>query len=551
MSSNGKGGHDADLEHVGAKLKELAEQGRVDELVTTVIELLSQVRQQNTALQVRLHNALRQLYGRKSEKVSADQLSLLFAELGDQVPEGARPDAEDNEGEHGQDEPIEQPKRKARRGRKPLPKDLPREQKVIRVPAEQRACPKCGCERSTIGFIESEVLEFVPAHFKVIEEQREKVACEQCGDGVAAAQTQKPLERGRPGPGLLAHVLVSKCQDSLPLYRQSQIYERAGVRISPSTLGDWFAFGCDVLEPIADEIRRRVLGSLVIRADDTSIRVLDRADAKGVKRGHMWGYVGDGGLVVFDYTPTWEAKGPAAFLEGFDGWLQGDGYAGFKTALGRQRDGPIVSDERRLGCSMHVRRKFEYAAKAGDTRGAVALGYFRKIYRVEKECKREGLDAEQRKARRDEQSLPVLNEMYEWIHKLHRDLIPDDKLQQATRYAINEEAPIRRCFEDGRFEIDNGEVERQLRRIAIGRKNYLFAGSDKGAHRLARACTVLGSCHMLGIDPQAYLTDVIDKVQNGWPKSRIDALMPTTYAAAADEDTELDDSGVHTADAAL
>jgi hypothetical protein len=264
----------------------------------------------------------------------------------------------------------------------------------------------------------------------------------------------------------------------------------------------------------------------VIRADDTGLRVLDRSHPKGVKLGHMWGYVSDDNLVAFDYTPTWEAKGPHNFLEGFRGFLQGDGYAGFKAGLTRERGDPIIAEERRLGCAMHIRRKFEQAA---DARGAIALAYFRKLYDIERSCKTEGVDFEARKSRRDQLSRPVVDELYRWIHELHPRLVPGTSLHAATRYAINQEPVFRRCFDDGRFEIDNGEVERQLRRIAIGRKNFLFAGSDAGASRLAVAYTLLGSCHMRGIDPLAYLTDVIDKLQNGWPRSQLSELLPDAW----------------------
>lgn len=535
-----------DLRGVRRQLEKLAKEGRVDELISQVVELLTQVRDDNTRLRVRLGNALRALYGRKSEKVSSEQLALLFEELGDDVPQGAR-DALDASQDDEQGE-VERPKQRprsatGRQGRRPLPDDLPRETRVVRVPDELRVCPTCGQDKSCIGYIRSQLLEFVPAHFKIIDEEREKLACKSCGDGVVAAPSAKPMDRGRPGPGLLAHLVVSKGQDSQPLYRQAQIYKRCGVSIAPSTLGEWHAFACDVLEPITRAIVARVLSSLVIRADDTGIKVLDPKHPKGVKLGHLWGYVGDQDLVAFDYTPTWEAKGPQAFLELFDGYIQGDGYAGFKALLERQRGSPIVAEERRLGCGMHIRRKFEQAKDAGDARGAIALAWFRRLYEVEREAKEAAMTAAERKALRDEHSLPVLEELYEWIDQTHDELVPDTPLYKATRYARNQEQAFRRCFSDGRFEIDNGEVERQLRRVALGRKNFLFAGSDKGAVRLAVAYTVLGSCHMRDIDPLAYVTDVIDKVQNGWPKSRLGELLPDAWqppARNADRDTTVE-----------
>ena len=524
----------SDLDDVRGKLTELAASGRVDELIELVITLLGSAQTSNTALTSRLQNALRALYGRKSEKFSADQLSLLFAELGDEAPEAARKIAE-APGDIPQPEKPP-PAARAKRGRSALPATLPREIHDVRVPDAERACAQCGAEKKGIGFIASEILEFVPAHFKVIEERREKLACEACGDGVVVADSEKVMEGGRPGPALLAHIVVSKFQDSLPLYRQCQIYERAGVSIAPSTIGDWTAFALEVLEPIATRITGRVLSSFVIGADDTGLRVLDRDDPRGVKKGHIWGYVGDCKLVAFDYTKDWKADGPAKFLRRFRGFMQGDGYAGFDRALKPDKDdddgddAPVVPENRRLGCGMHIRRKFEAAAQAEDARGAIAMAYFKKLYDVERSCKDDALSADARKARRTELSLPILDELFAWVAVIHPKLVPGTLLHKATRYARNQELFFRRCFDDGRFEIDNGEVERQLRRIALGRKNYLFAGSDAGADRIATACTILGSAHRNDIDPLAYVTDVITKLQAGWPMSRIDELLPDVWS---------------------
>jgi hypothetical protein len=243
------------------------------------------------------------------------------------------------------------------------------------------------------------------------------------------------------------------------------------VPLSPSTLGDWSAFALDALAPVAERMAERVLDSFYLRADDTGMRVLDRDHPAGVKRGHIWAFVG-ADLVAFLYAPDWKAKHPAALLQGFTGYLQGDGYAGYGAMLRGGDDGEmIVPEERRLGCGMHIRAKFEKAAKGGDARAAVALSYFKAIYRIEATCKDEALSTEARLAYRQERSLPVVDELYQWIHELHLRLVPATPLYIATQYAINQEAAWRRCFMDGRFEIDNGEVERQLRRVALGRKN--------------------------------------------------------------------------------
>lgn len=524
-----------DLAHVRSKLLSMAEEGRIDELVEVVMGLLARVRDENTALAARLQNALRMLYGRRTEKVSGEQLTLMLDALGKDAPDAAR-DA------IGDEPPPEKTNPKPKRppphkGRNALPAHLPRKPKVVRVPEAERKCADCGAEKTCIGYIRSEVLDFVPAQFVVVEEDREKLACPACQAGVVAAPSEKVMERGRPGPGLLAKIVVDKHEDAMPLYRQAKEYERMGVRLSPSTLGDWLAFAVDVLEPIWRRIAKAVLDSSYVRCDDTGLRVLDRDHPQGVKRGHVWAYVG-AGHVVFHYTPNWSAEGPAAFLKAFRGYLQGDGYAGYDKILAGpvkgdgENDGmALVSTERRLGCGMHIRRKFEESAKLGDARGAIALALIRRIYELERDYKERGLSAEERFAARSAQSVPIVDEFYRWVHEIHAQQIPSTPLYKATRYAIKHEAAWRRCFSDGRFEIDNGEVERRLRWVALGRKNFLFAGSDKGAERLAIAYTVTGSCHMNGVNPLAYLTDVIERLQSGWPKDRLDELLPNVWKA--------------------
>ncbi len=529
----------SDLADVRRKLEALLGEGRGSELIELVIALLTEVRETNTALTARLQKALRALYGKKSQKVSREQLLLLFAALGSDAPAGAAPDAAPPAAPSPTTEPDSPvpppappapPPRKGG-GRAPLPKDLPRKQRVVPVPEVERTCAACGAEKRCIGHRTSEILEFVPAHFLVIEEKREKLACPKCPEeGVVTAPSDKVMDRGRPGPGLLSNIIVKKFDDSMPLYRQSQEYARSGVRLSPSTLGDWASFALDVLSPVAERIFERVLESFVVHTDDTGMRVLDRDHPKGVKRGHIWTFVGSG-LAAFRYAQDWKAERPAAMLRSFTGYLQGDGYAGYKAMLRDGKTGAesVIPEERKLACGMHIRAKFESASKTKDARAAIALAHFQSIYRVEAACKAEGLSPEARLVRRQEQSLPLVDELYKWIRDLHPGIIPKTPLYEAITYALNQEAAWRRCFGDGRFEIDNGEAERRLRLIALGRKNYLFAGSDAGAERLAIGYTVFGSCRIQGVEPLSWATDVITKLQDGFPKSRLDELLPDRW----------------------
>jgi transposase len=525
-----------DIGDVRRKLQELVSEGRVDELIELVLELLAHVRDDNTQLKLQLQGALRQLYGRRSEKVSSAQLSLMFEELSGVVPQSAQDALQSPK----VDEPVPPPTHKPRplKGRRALPENLPRETETLRVPDEQRQCAVCGSEKKTIGFVSSETLEFVPAHFKIIEQKREKLACSVCEAQVQVADSNKVMDRGRPGPGLLAHIVVGKHADALPLYRQSQIYDRYGVHISDSTLGEWAAFAIDVLRPIATLVLWHVLKSPYINVDDTTLRVQDRKDVRGIKKGRLWCLVGTAPYVAFSYAPDWKADHAAEFLDGFEGFIQGDGYAGYARALGPPgQEKPLVAHERRLGCAMHIRRKFEQAGETGDTRAAIALAYFRRLYDVERSCKQDELDSQGRKARRDELSRPVLTELHAWVEQIHPGLVPSSKLQQATTYARNQWPYFERCFSDGRFEIDNGEAERQIRPLKLGEKNYLFAGSENGAADIATARTLVNTCHRAGVDPLAYFTDVITKLQRGWLKSRLAELLPHHWQAARPPDS--------------
>ena len=506
----------------------MAEEGRIDALIELVMDLLLRVKEQNTALTVRLQKALRTLYGRKSEKISTEDLKEMLAALGEDMP-SSTPDAVS-------DEPQPPPAQSGpkplvgHKGRNPLPSNLPRKEKVISVPEAQRHCDACGTEKTCIGHVKSEVLDFIPAQFIVIKELREKLACPRCEAGVVVAPSEKVMDKGRPGAGLLAKIVVDKCEDSMPLYRQCKEFERMGMRLSTSTVGDWSAFALDVLAPVAQCARKRVVGSDYVNGDDTGLPVLDRDHPKGVKRGHLWAYSG-AGLVAFHYTPDWSAEGPAAFLRGFRGHLQGDGYAGYEKALrsAMALDASVVPADRRLGCGMHIRRKFEEAAKLGDFRAAVAINFFKAIYKLEHDYKERKLSAEERLAERKSRSLPLVDDLYSWIYGIKPQMIPSTPLYDAVRYAEKQEAAWRRCFSHGQFEIDNGEAERRLRWVALGRKNFLFAGSDAGAERLATGYTLTGSCHKNGVNPLEYLTDVLEKLQSGWPMNRLDELLPNVW----------------------
>ena len=537
----------ADRKDVRAHAMALAAQGGMEAAVDLLLELLATIRGANDALTARLHTALRALYGRKSEKVSLEQLLLAFETLQGDTPEAAKPEGTEAEATAPGGAPADPPKPPPKRpghSRRPLPEHLPRETKVVAATAEENVCTACGAERESKGFRSTPYLEFRQASFFILDVAREQLVCTRCSEPKSEADEGKHFDGGRPGPGLVAKVIVDKTADGMPVERQSAAIARLGISLAPSTLGDWFAWGTDLLAPVGARLFARARAMAYLQADDTGLQVLDRKCKPAVKRGHLWCFVGYDAdrsrTVAFQYAPTWEAEHADALLRGFSGDLQGDGYAGF-AAMARARDDglpPTLKEERRLGCGMHLRRKFEAAFQAGDARGAIALGFFRKVYAIEERLREATPEA--RLAARQTESIPILDELFAWIASLDpKRVIPGTHLAKAMTYARNQEQRWRRCFDNGIFFIDSGEPERQIRYVAQGRKAYLFAGSDNGAHRLATAYTLVANCRVEGINPWAYLVDVLEKLAANWPMARIDELLPREWKRARDASVSL------------
>jgi transposase len=473
---------------------------------------------------MRLARLLSERLARKSEKIPVEQLRLFLAQLGETSV--ALPDAPPAPAEPPADEPAApavsiQP----RKGRRALPADLPREQTLIEASAEERICALCGTAKAEIGHERSELLEFVPAHFKVLCYARVKYACRACEAGVITAPVPtKPIESGRPGFGLLSDVLVKKYAEHTPLHRMREIYLRQGVELAVSTLANWVSAGADLLGPIARAIQRKTLEAHVVQADDTGLRVLDKNAEEGVKRGHMWSYLGDERWLSFVYTPDWSSDGPCAFLANRRGWLQADAYAGYDRLF----KGPAAKLVE-VGCWAHARRYFFKALEAGDTRAAVALHHIAQLFTIEQDA--EDLDEPARRARRATHSRPALEALGTWIRDMYPEALPKSPLGQALTYTLNQWQALTRFLEDGRLRLDNNACERSLRQIAVGRKNWLFAGSDEGAKRAAVIYTVFGTCRLHGIDPWPYTRDVLEKLAGGWKQSRIEELLPRAWVA--------------------
>ncbi len=506
----------------------------------------------------------RLLYGRRSEKLTQEelaQLSLAFGGGGckDVTPTPAGADERDEEApekEAGTDADNEGKKPKKRRpnhrGRTPLPADL--ERIVIaqnRVPDDCRACVHCGDSMCNFGWEEHETVEYVPARFVVHVERREKLACKnrECpGEAVTAERTCRPDLPMRVGASVLSHLVEAKCDDSMPIYRLRDRFARLGFDVPLNTLYRYWTFSLDLLIPVAEVTLGVVLDDDIVCIDDTGIPVLDKGKQSGKFRGHLWAFKGSTSkMVAFKFTETWEATEIQAWVEAITGFIQVDDYKGYSATVESLVDTgkyiKLVADERRLGCMMHVRRRFYEAFKLGDQRAGPAVEYIRKIYEVEARAKKLGLDAGGRLALRQEESLPLLAAFFEWVVEMKPKLGKTSKLAQAVRYALNQRPYVERCFTDGRFEIDNGEIERVLKKPCVGRKNYLHCGSVDGAKRLAAAYTLVLSCKGLGINVNDYLVDVINKLAARWPMSRIRELVPDAWAAARAHASTTDPAG--------
>ena len=473
----------------------------------------------------------RMQFGRSSERLShkIEQLELRLEELESGAAEDdAKPAAEAEVAPPGRER--KKPKRK------PLPDHLPREE-VVHQPADGAACtcPDCGGVMSRLGEDVSEVLDYVPGHFRVIRHVRPKYACQACDVITQAAAPAMPTPRGRATPALLAHLLVSKYADHLPLYRQSEIYARAGVDLDRSTLADWVGQAAWLFDPLVDAIGKHVFAAEKIHADDTTVPVLEPGLGR-TKTGRLWVYVRDDRpfageappAAVYFYSPDRGGAHPAAHLASFTGMLQADGYSGFEAlyAARRNEPGPIIE----VACWAHCRRKiFDVWEQTKSPVAKEALDRIAAIYRIE-EMARFAPIAERVEHRK--QTAQPLEALFSWIKATVSKLSAKSELAKAFRYILTRQTALTRFLTDGRLEVDNNIAENAMRIIALGRRNYLFAGSDSGGRRAATIYTLVSSAKLNGLDPESYLKDVLTKIAEGHPINRINDLLPWRMATA-------------------
>jgi transposase len=475
-------------------------------------------------LQHRLDLLLKRYYGPRADTVEVNQLLLQFAVALEERPvetEDLPPDASTVE----QADPQQGRRVRRSRGRRKIAafEKLPVRQQVHDLPEEEKACPCCGEMRREIGRESTWQIELIPAEFLRIEHIQIKYACSTCEQNghnpkiELAAKPLQPIEKGMAGPGLLAYVATSKFADHLPLYRLQTIFQRHGFEIDRSTQCLWMRDVAEIIKPIYKRMVERVLQGHVIHTDDT---VLPMLAPEKTKQSRMWTYVGDESnpYNVFHFTTSRGRDGPGQFLGDYDQVLQADAYGGY--------DGISIEKSITLaGCWAHARRKFTDTQKLHPIAGE-ALKLIGRLFHIEQQAK--GLSHEDRLALRNEQSRPVIDELHGKLLAWREQMLPKHPVAQAVGYVLNQWKPLTAFLADGAIALDNNVAEREMKRIALGRKNYLFVGNARGGETAAILSSITSTCRRHGIDPQLYLTQLLTNLGSS-PASELDQWLPDQW----------------------
>jgi transposase len=486
-----------------------------------VLHLLGQINEktrENFDLQCQLDWLKRQLFGRKSESMDPKQ-RLLFADLFEKLQQQLeqQPAPETSAPASSPAPKVPPANRPSRRnGRVPLPAALPRVREYLDPDPRLTEGMRC------IGEDVTEILEYIPAGFYVRQIIRRKYA-PHGGQGsvVMAPLPPLPIEKGRPGPGVLAYLITSKYCEHLPLYRLEQIFARHGLQIPRTTQCDWVRDGADLLEAIALAMKRLILASDQLFTDDTYIPIQDKSRTQ-VREGYLWPHIDRANNVYFDYTTTRSREGPERMLKGYKGYIQADAFNGYDTLYGEGKATEV-------GCWGHARRKFDEAKQTDPLRANQMLALIAQLYVVEDQAQAEHRDAEGVKALRQEFSKPILDgQIKPLLDAWNLEVLPKSPIGKAVTYAWNQWEALNRYLENGILSIDNSLSERVIKLVALGRKNWLFSGSDEGARRAAILYSLIASCKLCGIDPFLYLRDVLERI-NTHPANRIDELTPPQW----------------------
>ena len=497
-------------------------------VITELSGVITGLQRDKAALEHRVHLLCQRLFGRRSEKDRIDPDVQPLLPYFEAAAAAVAADASDEDLKTAA-QPVVVRKKVAHRGRRPLPSDLPREEVRLEPTAAEKICPSCAGEKVPIGEDHTLAMDYRPAAFFVRDYIRPKFACPQCADGVTqAALPMRPIEKGRPEPGVLAHVITSKYGDHLPLYRLEQIFARHGVEVSRRTLSEWCGASADLLRLVVEEgLMAELRRSPYIQCDDTTLDVqlpeMRGSGTLAIRQGNMWGYRGAGGETVYDFTWGRIREGPERMLRGYRGYVQVDAAPTYDGLFAAR---PELIE---VGCWAHARRRFKEAAPTAPQRCALVLAQIRELYQIEKAIR--GQAPERRQAVRDQHARPVMQRLFEILPATLPAILPKCPLADACKYALNNRQALERYLEDGRLEIDNNGAERAMKPVVLGRKNWLTAGSEAAAHRAAILLSLVHTCKNLGMDPFGYLRDIIERI-SAHPRHRVHELTPRQWLKA-------------------
>jgi transposase len=521
------------LRQIRESAQKLLSQGKSDEAWELLLSALEAVLAKSREQELLIAKLRRQQIGHKSERIDPAQMQLLFAAMVDLPAAPATIDAEaearedaalDREIQTAEAAQAKPPGKKRKEGAGWKSSGIQQKVHRVKVDVVDRKCSKCGNEMDELRGDVTRRLEYVPGHFVEHEYRLEALACGKCKEGVTTAPAPpQVLERSAAGASVLSDVIVGKFVDHTPLHRKSRQYAQLGVEIPVSTLSDWVAGVGDLVKPLLERLEKRVLQAKIVRTDATGLLVLDPDSPDNVVRGSMWGYVGDDRDVLFRYTPTGEGEtGPWTFLAERKGYIQADASNVFDRLFNGK-----VARAVELGCWSHARRKL-FALEDTDCRVAYPLKLIGRLYRVEHLADARGLEPKDRALLRRERSSPILEKLKRWFVATCASEPPSAELAKAAAYSLNHWTALTRFVEDGDGQIspDNNLCEQQLRDIAQGRKNYLFAGSHDAARRAAALYSLTRTCIQHRVAPQPYFTDVLGKLAEGWSGARLDELLP-------------------------
>ena len=489
-------------------------------------------RQQVDVLTSQLAQIQRMLFGRKSEKTSPDQLALFAGHVSEIPAEDAETDdeAQGNNPEDDSDE-AKQPKKKKRRhhpGRHPFPDFLDREN--IHIHPDNLDCLCCGEHMQPAGVDVSEQLAYrLPYYLKCF--HRHKYACRHCEECIIRPELpDEAKDKSIASIEIHARIAVSKFLDHIPLYRQEAIFQREGITLKRQTLCSWMSKHAFDLQPIVDQMAKEMLSGAFIQSDDTGLKYLESPGP--ANQGYMWSYV-SGQIVVYDFTTGRSRAGPTKFLSGFTGTLQVDGYYGYNQAV---KKGSLT----RAACWAHTRRKFEDSLKTEEAMSAEILLLIQKLYRVEQDIREQdpSLTPEQIVIVRENRSLPIIEDLKQYLIECRQAVLPQSPLGKAIKYAFGQWEWLETYIHNGLVDIDNNSCERSMRKVAIGRKNFLFVGNEAGGRTASIYYSLLETCSRLGINPQEYLADVMARVKTH-PHARITELTPHGWQAKKQSEEKL------------